>query len=81
MGLFDDVMDFVNDMNAIKSDAVGLGQDVIKELTSEADDVKQTIADTATELKSQAEDVSATIKKTASLQDAPSDVSTNELAE
>jgi hypothetical protein len=65
MGLFDDFNDLMKDFRDIKNELVDLGIDVVKEIKTEADGVKETIVDTTDEFKDQAKQLQATALKTA----------------
>lgn len=67
MGLFDDIVNFVGEANAIKQEVSQFGADLAKEVVSDAKEISQTVADTADSIKSASEDIEATVKESVNL--------------
>ena len=65
MGLFDDLG--FGELLAIKDDMVNLGSDLIKDFTSEVENVEKTVTDTATEFKNQAVDIQSAVQQSTTL--------------
>lgn len=60
MGLFDDFTDFMGEVQSLRSDITQLGTDVVKELVTDTNEVKQVVSDTASGVKTTVQDASPT---------------------
>ncbi len=62
-------MSFLQDLGSFLGDARSLRDDVVRELTADTNEVKQTITDTAEEIKGTATEIQDTIVESTSLPD------------
>jgi len=62
MGFFDEVINAVGEFTSVKNEVTQFGSDFVKEVITEADQVKQTVTDTATEIKTTANSIEADVK-------------------
>lgn len=68
MGFFDDLTDFVSDVNSLKSEFTDITKGVVNDVATSAKGVKKTVSDTATELKTSASDIKSTLQSTTKLE-------------
>jgi len=62
-------MSFLQDLGSFLGEAQSLRNDIVRELTAETNEVKQTVTDTAQEIKGAAAEIQDTIVESTSLPD------------